>query len=76
MTQESIQVFKNEVYSKPPKKNYNTNKTDVHHFDDIWNLDILDLKGFASEIVRGYRFVLVIVHNFSKFVWTTPLKKK
>ena len=41
---ENKKKFINEIYSKPPKKNYPTNKTDVYHIDDIWSLDILDLK--------------------------------
>ena len=76
MTQKNIKIFINEIYSKPPKRNYNTNKTDVYHIDDIWSLDILDLKDYAPEINRGYRYVLVIIDNFSKFGWTIPLKKK
>ena len=35
MTQKNIKIFRNEIYSKPPKRNYNTNKTDVYHIDDI-----------------------------------------
>ena len=76
MTQESIEIFINEIYSKPPKKNYATNKTDVYHIDDIWSLDILDLKDYGLENNRGYRYVLVIIDNFSKFGWTVPLKIK
>ena len=49
MTQKSIKVFVDEVYSKPPKKNYPTNKTDVYHIDVIWSLDILDLKDNGHE---------------------------
>ena len=44
MTQKNIKIFIDEIYSKPPKKNYVTNKTDVYHIDDIWSLDILDIK--------------------------------
>ena len=44
MTQKTIDVFITEIYSKPPKKNYTTNKTDVCHIDDFWSLDILALK--------------------------------
>ena len=44
MTQKNIKIFINEIYSKPPKRNYATNKTDVFFIDDIWSLDILDLK--------------------------------
>ena len=76
MTQKNIKVFINEIYSKPPKKNYITNKTDVYHIDDIWSLDILDLKDYGSENNRGYRYVLVTIDNFSKFGFTSPLKNK
>ena len=35
MTQKNIKIFINEIYSKGPKNNYATNKTDVYHIDDI-----------------------------------------
>ena len=76
MTRKNIKIFINEIYSKPPKKNYPTNKTDVYHIDDIWSLAILDLKDFGLENNRGYRYVLVIIDNFSKFGWTVLPKNK
>ena len=76
MTQKNIKIFINEIYSKPPKKNYNTNKTNVYYIDDIWSLDILDLKVYGPENNRGYRYVFVIIDNFSKFGWTIPLNNK
>ena len=76
MSQKHIKMFINEIYSKPPKKNYPTNKTDVYYIDDIWSLDILDLKDYGPENNRQYRYVLVIIDNFSKFGWTLPLKNK
>ena len=76
MTQKNIKRLINEIYSKPPKKNYFTNKTDVYHIDDIWSIDILDLKDYGPENNRGYRYVLVTIDNFSKFGWTIPLKNK
>ena len=76
MTQKNIKIFINEIYSKGPKKNYATNKTNVYYIDDIWSLDILDLKDYGPENNGGYRYVLVIIDNFSKFGWTTPLKNK
>ena len=75
MTQKNIKIIINEIYSKPPKKNY-TNKTDVYYIDDIWSLDILDLNDYGPKNNRGYRYVLVIIDNFSKFGWTIPLKNK
>ena len=76
MTQKNIKIFINEIHSKPPKRNYATNKTDVYFIDDIWSLDILDLKDYGPENNRGYRYVLVIIDNFSKFGWTVPIKNK
>ena len=55
MSQKNIKIFINEIFSKPPKKNHPTNKTDVYHIDDIWSLDILDLKDYGPENNRGYR---------------------
>ena len=76
MTQKNIKFFINEIFSKPPKKNYDTKKTDVYHIDDIWSLDILDLKDYGPENDGGYRYVLVIKDNFSKFGRTVPPKNK
>ena len=76
MTQKNNKIFVNEIYSKGPKRNYATNKSDVYHIDDIWSLDILDLKDYGPENNKNYREVLVVKDDFSKFVWTTPLKNK
>ena len=76
MSQKNIKIFIDEIYSKGPKRNYAANKTDVYYIDDIWSLDILDLKDYGPENNRGYRYVLVTIDNFSKFGWTIPLKNK
>ena len=54
MTQKNIKIFTNEIYSKGPKKYYQTNRTYVYYIDDIWSLDILDLKDYGPEINRGH----------------------
>ena len=76
MTQKNIKIFINEIYSKPPKKNYITNKTNLYYIDDIWSPDILDLKDYGPKNNRGYRYVLVVIDNFSEYGWTVPLKNK
>ena len=76
MTQKNIKKFINEIYSKPSQKNCITKKTDVYHIDVIWSLDILDLKDYGPENNHTYRYVLVIIDNFSKFCWTIPIKNK
>ena len=76
VTEKAIKVFMSETYSKPPKKNNTTNKTDVFYINNIWTLDILDLRDYGCENNRGYRYVLVVFDIFSKNCWTVPLKNK
>ena len=54
---------------------YSANKTDVYHIDGIWTLDIIGLKDYGPEDNRNYRYVSVIIDNFSKNGWTVALKK-
>ena len=76
MTQKNIKNFINENPSEGYKKNYATNKTNVYHIDDIWSLDILDLKDYGPENNRNCRYALLVIDNFSKFGWTDALKNK
>ena len=76
MTQKTIKIFGNEIYSNQYKKNCLRNKIDVYHIDNIWSLDILDLKDYGPENKKNYRYVVVIIDIFSKYGWTTPLKTK
>ena len=76
MTQKIFNNFINEIYSKPPKKNYSTSKTDVHHIDGIWSLDILNIKDHGPENNRGYRYVLVVIDIFNTFAGAAPLKNE
>ena len=41
-----------------------------------FGLDILDLKDYNPENNGGYRYVLVIIDNFSKIGWKVPLTNK
>ena len=55
MTQRTIKCVIDEIYSKGPKQNYPTNKTDVYYFDDTWSLDVLDLNVYGLENNGGYK---------------------
>ena len=76
MTHETIKIFLNEIYSKGPKQNYITNKTDVSQFEGICSSDIIDLKEYGPENIIRYRYVLVSFDNFSKYGWTVLLGDK
>ena len=76
MKKDLTKIFIDEIYSKPPKKNYPTNKTIIKSIDDTWSSDLLDMNDYVPKNNKGYRYILVVIDNFSKFGWTTPLKNK
>ena len=71
-----IKIFINEIYSRPPNKNYETNKTMIKSIDDTWSSDLLDMNDYGIKNNKGYRYILNVVDNFSRFGWTIPLKNK
>ena len=69
-------IIIDEIYSKPPLRNYPTNKTIIKSIDDTWSSDLLDMNDYGIKNNKGYRYLLVVIDNFSKFGWTIPLKNK
>ena len=74
--QQLINTFINEIYSKPPKKNYETNKTLLKSIDETWSADLLQMDDYGVKNNRDYKYILTVIDNFSKFGWTIPLKNK
>ena len=71
-----IKIFIDEIYTKPPKKNYRTNNIIYNHFDEIWLIDSVDMIEYKISNIKGFRFIFVMIDNFSKHLWATPLKNK
>ena len=69
-------IFIDEIYSKPPKKNYPTNKIVYDHIDEIWSIDLADMIDYKISNNKGYRYIFIIIDNFSKYLWAIPLKNK
>ena len=65
-----------EVYSSPPKKNFPTNKKIYNHIDEIWSIDLSDFSDSEASNNKGYRYIFIIIENFSKNLWAIPLKNK
>ena len=71
-----IKIFIDEIYSKPPIKNYETNEIIYNHIDEIWSIDLADMIDYKISNNKGFRYIFVIVDNFSKYLWAIPLKNK
>ena len=69
-------IFFDEIYSKPPRRNYPTDKIIYNHVDDIWSIDLADFSDYKTSNNKGYRYIFIIIDNFSKYLWAIPLKNK
>ena len=52
-----------EIYSKPPLRNYSTNKILYKHFDEIWSIDSADFSDSRNSN-KGFRYIIVTIVNF------------
>ena len=76
MKRDLIKIFIDEIYSQPPKKNYETNKIIYNLIDEIWSIDLADFSDYKITKNKGYRYIFDINDNFSKYFWVIPLKNK
>ena len=76
MKKELIKTFVDDIYSKPPKKKYETNKLVYNHIDEIWSIDLADMIDYKISNNKGLRSIFVIIDIYSKCLWAIPLKKK
>ena len=57
-------------------KNYETNKIVYNHIDEIWSIDLADMTDYKTSNNKDYRYIFIIIDNFSKYLWAIPLKNK
>ena len=76
MNEDLTKIFIDEIYSKPPKKNYPTNKVIYIHIDAIWSIDLAEFSDYKISNNKSYRYIFIIFDKFSKYLWGIPLKNK
>ena len=76
MKRDLTKIFIDEIYSKPPRKNYPTNKVIYNHVDEMWSIDLADMVDYKVSNNNGYRYIFIVIDNFSKYLWAIPLKNK
>ena len=47
-----------------------------NHFDEKWSIDLSDFLDYKTSNNKGYRYIFIIIDNFSKYFWAIPLKNK
>lgn len=68
------QILINELH-KPIRKNFKRRRTIIKGLDDLWQADLAQMNLFANSN-KNYKFILIVIDCFSKYVWAKPLKTK
>ncbi|XP_053374868.1 uncharacterized protein LOC128547146 [Mercenaria mercenaria] len=66
-----------ESYSlhKPVRRRFQRNHVVSSGKDDLWMADLIDMVKF-EKWNKGYKYILLVIDTFSKYVWLKPLKQK
>jgi hypothetical protein len=64
----------NEIH-RNARKNFIRRRTIIKGYRDLWQIDLAEMQQYAGEN-DGYRYILVCINCFSKFVYTRPIKNK
>ena len=64
----------NELH-RPARKNFKRRRFIQYGLDDTFATDLAQLDQYAQEN-RDYKYILVVIDCFSKYLWTRPLKSK
>jgi len=59
----------------PARRNFARRKTIVKGLYDLWQADLAQMDMYSKDN-NGYKYILVIICCFSKFVWAVALKDK
>ena len=57
-------------------RNYPTIKIVYNHIDEIWSIDLPDMIDHKISNNKGFRYIFIIIDNFSKYLWCILLKNK
>ena len=74
MKKDFTKMFIDEIYSTPPRKNYETNKIVYNHIDEIWSIDLAGMIDYKITTNKGFRYIFVLIDNYSKYLWAIPSK--
>ena len=64
-----------EEVHKPARRNYPRRKVEIRDLDETWQADLVIMESYSREN-SGYKYILTVIDNFSKFAWAKALKNR
>lgn len=64
----------NELH-KPTRKNFQRRRVLIKGLSDLLVGDLIEMIPYA-KFNKGYKYILVVINAFSKYIWAVPIKNK
>ncbi|CAB0028863.1 unnamed protein product [Trichogramma brassicae] len=64
----------NELH-KPARRNFPRRRFNMVAIDDTWQADLVEMIQYA-KVNSGYKYLLTVIDNFSKYAWSVGVKSK
>ena len=64
-----------EEIHKPARINFKRRRVIIKSLFDLFQTDLVEMIPY-SNINKQYKYILIVINCFSKFVWAFPLKNK
>jgi len=73
--EEVLNTLREYVLHKPAPSKFKRRKVFIPFIDHQWAMDLIDMQKFKKQN-KGYRYIVVIIDGFSKYLFTVPIKDK
>lgn len=60
---------------KPARRHFERRPVIIKGLNDLFQADLVEMLPYA-RVNKGYRYILVVINAFSKYVWAYPVKRK
>lgn len=60
---------------RPARKTFPRRKIISLYKDHLWHVDLLDTQSFSKNN-QGFKFILIVIDTYTKYVWVQALKNK
>lgn len=60
---------------KQARRNFRRRRVIIKNLNDLWQADLVEMIPYA-KFNKGYRYILVVINTFSKYVWVQPVQRK
>lgn len=70
----TLECIANELH-RPARKIFPRRSTITRFKDDLWQADLMDMQSHSKQNL-GFKYILVVIDTYTKYVWVESLKNK